>query len=153
MDVASWTRWTTWRWLSLLCYFVVLDYLFVYMMVYECRINLLIGKKISKVFILQTNWMFYSLKVYGVYYLWYQSEVETLGPIWLKMLQHVSFELTIEFSLFNSQKTQQVRTVRPIQVPRVVPNTHGYWLCSYAGGGGTSSQITSETPLCIHVST
>ena len=70
--------------------------------------------------------MLYSFKVIWVVYIWYQSVVETLGPIGLKLLQHVSFELTIEFSLFSGQKTQQVRTVRPIQVPRVVPNTHGY---------------------------
>ena len=33
----------------------------------------------------------YSSKVNGVYYIWYQSEVETLGPIGLKKLHQVSF--------------------------------------------------------------
>ena len=33
----------------------------------------------------------FSFSVSEVYYIWYQSEVETLGPIGLKTLQHVSF--------------------------------------------------------------
>ena len=38
-----------------------------------------------------------AIEVKEVCYRWYQSQVETLGPIGLKMLPHVSFQLTIEF--------------------------------------------------------
>ena len=48
--------------------------------------------------------MLYSSKVTGVFYIWYQSEVETLGPIGLKNLQQVSFYLTIEFVSVTQRK-------------------------------------------------
>ena len=48
--------------------------------------------------------MLYSLKVSGVFYIWYQSEVETLGPIGLKTLQQVSFYLMVEFVSMTQRK-------------------------------------------------
>ena len=83
---------------------------------YECSTNVSIGEKITKNFLfLQTSWMLYRSKVTGVFYIWYQSEVETLGPIGLKTLQHVSFWLTDELSPVTHQ-IQQARIVRLSQV-------------------------------------
>ena len=71
--------------------FVVLVYFLVYMMVMNAVKMFLFGEGTTKIFILHTSWMLYSLKVSGVHYIWYQSEVETLGPIGHKTFQHVSF--------------------------------------------------------------
>ena len=91
MDVASWMRWTTWTWLCDSYYYVVYAYLFYMMMLLWMVYKALIGENSTKIFNLQTSWMAGNFKASVVFFIWYQSEVETLGPIGLKTLQQVLF--------------------------------------------------------------
>ena len=60
--------------------------------------------------------MLYSSKVTGVFYIWYQSEVETLGPIGLRNAP-ACFVLNNDWIFLCDPENQQVRTIRLIQVP------------------------------------
>ena len=95
--------------------FVVLVYFLVYMMVMNAVKMFLFGEGTTKIFILQTSWMLYSLKVSGVHYIWYQSKSWNSRAYWAQNAP-ACFVLTNDGVFICETKNPQVLTVRPIQV-------------------------------------
>ena len=74
-----------------LCYCIVLDYFPCLSDGYECGMNVLFGERLLRFLLCRLLKCLIAFRQWWVFYIWYQSEVEMLGPIGLKTLQHVSF--------------------------------------------------------------
>ena len=102
MDVASWTRWTTWKMVVSFVLFCCAGLFLCLHDDYKCSIIVLISKRLLKFYFCKLLKCF----IWEVVYIWYQSPATTLGPQeWANMIVaglHLEEELLRAYLWSNS---------------------------------------------------